>query len=194
MMQPVILLIILLLLAFGPMLFEAQLAAHHDRALRAAGAVEPKDDVFPWMQVVYPAAFVAMAVEAYYRPHGADALVVAGICVFVLAKGIKYWAIATLGPRWTFRVLVPPRSTRVTGGPYRFMRHPNYLGVIGELAGFALMAHAAFAGVASVRVFGWLIARRIGVEERALRIRARGTHGDHADRSSSPDDPPLLGS
>jgi methyltransferase len=165
--------VILLLLAFGPMLFEAQLAAHHDRALRAAGASEPRDDVFRWMQVVYPAAFVAMAVEAYYRPHGADALVVAGICVFVFAKGLKYWAIATLGPRWTFRVLVPPRSTLVTAGPYRFMRHPNYAGVIGELGGFALIAHAAFAGVASVLVFGWLIARRIGVEERALDVRSR---------------------
>jgi methyltransferase len=175
--------VVLLLLAFGPMLFEAQLAAHHDRGLRAAGAVEPHDDVFRWMQVVYPAAFIAMAAEAYCRPHGADAVVVAGISVFVLAKAVKYWAIATLGPRWTFRVLVPPRSTLVTSGPYRFMRHPNYLGVMGELAGFALMAHAAFAGTASVLLFAWLIARRIGIEERALHIRADGVDRDHAARS-----------
>ena len=163
---------ILLLLAFGPMLFEAQLAAHHDRALRAAGASEPRDDVFRWMQVIYPTAFVAMATEAYYRPHGADAIVAAGICVFVLAKTLKYWAIATLGPRWTFRVLVPPRSTLVTGGPYRFMRHPNYVGVLGEIAGFALMAHARFSGPASLLTFAWLIARRIRVEERALSMNA----------------------
>ncbi len=174
---------ILLLLAFGPMLFEARLAAHHDRALRAAGATEPEDDVFRWMQIVYPAAFVAMATEAYYRPHGADALVVAGLCVFTLAKALKYWAIATLGPRWTFRVLVPPCSTLVTGGPYHFMRHPNYLGVMGELAGFALMAHAAFAGAASVLMFAWLIARRIGVEERALHIGAGRVDRDQRHRS-----------
>jgi methyltransferase len=174
--------LILLILAFAPMLFEARLAAHHDRALRAAGAVEPPDDVIGWMQVVYPAAFVAMAAEAYIRPHGRDALVLAGICVFGLAKAVKYWAIATLGPRWTFRVLVPPRSTLVTDGPYRFMRHPNYLGVMGELAGFALMAHAAYAGAASMLMFAWLIWRRIGVEERALHIH-RGTHGDHARRA-----------
>ncbi len=173
---------ILLILAFGPMLFEAQLAAHHDRALRAAGAVEPRHDVFRWMQIVYPAAFAAMAAEAYYRPHGADAVVLAGIGLFILAKGVKYWAIATLGPRWTFRVLVPPRSTLVTTGPYRFMRHPNYLGVVGELAGFALLAHAAVTGVAAVLVFGWLIATRIGVEERALRIGARAADRDRVDR------------
>jgi methyltransferase len=165
------------------MLFEARLAAHHDRALRAAGAVEPKDDVFRWMQVVYPAAFVAMTVEAYVRPHGRDALVVAGAAVFALAKAVKYWAIATLGPRWTFRVLVPPRSTLVTSGPYRFMRHPNYLAVMGELAGFALMAHAAYTGPASMLMFAWLIARRIGVEERALHIDRRA-HRDRPHRAS----------
>jgi methyltransferase len=182
MSPPHTLVFLLLLLAFGPMLFEARLAARHDRALRAAGAVEPHDDVFRWMQVVYPAAFTAMAAEAYVRPHGLDALVLAGLGVFALAKGLKYWAIAMLGPRWTFRVLVPPRAALVTSGPYRFMRHPNYLGVMGELAGFALIAHAAYAGPASMVMFAWLIARRIGVEERALHIH-RGTHGDHAHRA-----------
>jgi methyltransferase len=174
--------LILSLLAFGPMLFEAQLAARHDRALRASGAVEPRHDVYRFMQVVYPAAFLSMTIEAGFEPHAVDAFVLAGIVVFVLAKAVKYWAIATLKSRWTFRVLVPPHSSVITTGPYRFMRHPNYLGVMGELAGFALMAHAAFAGAASMLVFGWLIARRIGVEERALGIRAGGAHRDRADR------------
>jgi isoprenylcysteine carboxyl methyltransferase (ICMT) family protein YpbQ len=52
------------------------------------------------------------------------------------------------------------------------MRHPNYLAVMGELAGFALMAHAVLAGPASVLMFAWLIVRRIGVEERALHVRS----------------------
>ena len=177
MTPPLALVLLLLLLAFGPMSFEARLAAHHDRALRAAGAYEPPDDVIGWMQVVYPAAFVSMAAEAYLRSTGRDLLVMAGACVFVLAKAIKYWAIATLGARWTFRVLVPPRSTLVTSGPYRYVRHPNYIGVMGELAGFALMAHAAYTGPASMLMFAWLIARRIRVEERALHIDHRSDRG-----------------
>jgi len=159
------------------MLFEARLAARHDRALRAAGAVEPADDVIGWMQVAYPSAFAAMAAEAYLRPHGSDPIVIAGACVFGLGKAVKYWAIAALGPRWTFRVLVPPRSTLVTTGPYRFTRHPNYVGVMGEVAGFALMARAAYTGPASMLLFAWLIARRIGVEERALHIDRRADRG-----------------
>ena len=176
--------VVLLLLAFGPMLFEARLASRHDRALRAAGAVEPPDDVFQWMQVVYPAVFVAMTAEALFRPHGADAVAFAGGCLFALAKALKYWAIASLGPRWTFRVLVPPHSALVTGGPYRVMRHPNYLAVMGELAGFALMAHAVLTGPASVLIFAWLIARRIRVEERALDIHSGGTRRNDPGRPS----------
>ena len=177
MIPPLRLVILLLLLAFGPMLFEARLAGRHDRALRAAGASEPPDDVIGWMQVGYPAAFIAMAAEAYVRSRGADMLLVTGACIFVVAKLVKYWAIAALGPRWTFRVLVPPRSTLVTTGPYRYVRHPNYIGVMGELGGFALMAHAAYSGAASMLLFAWLIARRIRVEERALHIDHRSDGG-----------------
>ncbi len=160
--------LVVLTLAFLPMAFEARLAARHDRALRAAGAFEPPDDVYPWMQVAYPACFLAMALEAALIGAGVNAVFGVGLIVFALAKAIKYWAIATLGPRWTFRVLVPPSSLLIQHGPYRFMRHPNYLGVMGELAGMAIIARAVIAGSLSVVVFAVLIAMRIRVEERAL--------------------------
>jgi methyltransferase len=160
--------VLLLALAFVPMAFEARLAAANDRALRAAGAREPPHDVFPLMQVAYPAAFLAMAFEAWSRGADANAVFMAGLIVFALAKWIKYWAIATLGRRWSFRVLVLPGSPLITTGPYRFIRHPNYLGVIGEIAGMAVMAQAPIAGITSLLVFAALIAMRIRVEERAL--------------------------
>jgi methyltransferase len=166
--------LLLLSLAFVPMAFEARLAAAHDRTLRAAGAREPQDDVFPLMQVAYPAAFLAMAFEAWRRGADANAAFMAGLIVFALAKAIKYWAIATLGRRWSFRVLVLPGSPLITAGPYRFMRHPNYLGVIGEIGGMAVMARAPIAGITSLLMFAALLAMRIRVEERAL------------DRSDSP--------
>ncbi len=157
-----------LVLAFLPLAFEARLAARHDRALRSAGAIEPADDVYRWMQIVYPAAFLAMSVEAAIRQVEPNDAFAAGIGVFVLGKAIKYWAIATLGSRWTFRVLVPPSSSLITHGPYRYLRHPNYVGVIGELAGLALAARATISGPVSVALFAALIVLRIRVEERAL--------------------------
>jgi methyltransferase len=164
----VVLPLVLFALAFVPMLLEMRLSIRNERALRSAGAVEPPGDAYRAMSVAYPACFAAMILEAWRDPPLSRAALVTGAAVFVLAKGIKYWAIATLGPRWTFRVLVPPRSHRTSAGPYRFMRHPNYLGVLGELAGMALLAGAPVTGSLSLAIFGLLLARRIRVEEVAL--------------------------
>ena len=96
-------------------------------------------------------------------------IAVAGAAVFAAAKILKWWAIATLGRFWTFRVIVVPGAPLVTRGPYRAMRHPNYVGVMGELVGVALMAGARWSGPAAIAGFGLLVMRRIAVEERTLR-------------------------
>lgn len=156
---------------FVPMLFEAWLSGRNERELRAMGAVEPTGDVYGLMLVAYPLAFLAMLFEGSARDLHRDMFVVAGFTVFVGAKLLKYWAILSLGVRWTFRVLVPPASTPVTAGPYRLSRHPNYVAVVGELLGAALFAHAPIAGTAAICVFGVLILLRIRIEERALGFR-----------------------
>src|SRR5687768_12973895 len=116
-------------IVFVVMLIEAALSARHERALRALGALEPAGDVYRLMQIAYPAAFLAMFAEGVWRDVTVDRLAAAGVWVFVAAKALKYWAIATLGPRWTFRVLVPPGSRRTIRGPYRWISHPNYVAV-----------------------------------------------------------------
>jgi len=153
---------------FATMLVESALSRRHDRALRAAGAVEPDGDVYGVMAFAYPGAFAAMLAEGFARGVPPDRLVAAGAVVFVMAKALKFWAIATLGVRWTFRVLVPPDSMPIRGGPYRWMAHPNYLAVAGELSGIALAMHAIVTGPIAVAGFGVLMLRRIRVEERAL--------------------------
>ena len=155
-------------LVFVPMAIETVVSARHDRTLRALGAVEAAGDVFRAMQVAYPAAFLAMLVEGAWREVRPDALVAAGAGVFILAKALKYWAIASLGMRWTFRVLVPPRSARTVRGPYRWMSHPNYVAVALELAGVALATHAAVTGGPALTGFSVLMWMRVRIEEKAL--------------------------
>ena len=164
MMRP----LLLLAVTFIPMAFEARRSQVNERALIRLGAREPPDDVFQAMRIVYPLSFLAMALEAWIRPRGGAWPVIAGALVFVGAKALKYWAIASLGPRWSFRVLVPPRSSLIATGPYRYMRHPNYVGVAGELAGVALMAGAPIAGTTAFICFGALLIARMRVENRAL--------------------------
>ena len=162
-----------LLAAFAPMAIEARLASRHERALRAQGAVEPPDDVYAVMRIAYPCCFLAMVVEGWLRDDPVTRWSVAGAALFAIAKVLKYWAVATLGARWTFRVLVPPDSRRIEGGPYRWLRHPNYVAVAGELAGMALAAGAPITGTVGSVAFCALMLRRVVVEERALGGTAR---------------------
>jgi methyltransferase len=152
------------------MLAEQQLSAFNARSLRSLGAIEPPDDVYPMMAFVYPLAFVIMSVEgAFFGPAPWMGTLAGGV-LFGLAKAWKFWAIASLGPRWTFRVLVLPDAPLVHHGPYAMMRHPNYLGVLGEVAGVALLVGARFSGPLSMLAMAMLLKKRVAVEERALNI------------------------
>jgi methyltransferase len=153
---------------YALMIAEALLSRRNERALRARGAVEPRDDVYPLMQVAYPVAFLALLLEGWWRGPAGPAWWTAGAAIFVAGKTIKYWAIASLGALWSFRVLVVPRVPLVSGGPYRFMRHPNYAGIVGEILGVAVMMAALFSGPAALIVFGSLLWKRVRTEERAL--------------------------
>ena len=155
-------------IVFIPMVVEARLAASHERTQRARGGVEPADDVYRVMRVAYPAGFAAMILEGALRGGPPAELLASGAVVFAAAKALKWWAIAALGPAWTFRVVVVPGMPLVARGPYRFLRHPNYVAVIGEFLGAALMTAAALAGPAAVVLFGVLLRKRIAVEERLL--------------------------
>jgi methyltransferase len=151
-----------------PMLIEAWRAARNERAQRASGGIEPPGDVYPIMQLAYPGAFLAMIAEGAVRGGAPVPAVTSGAVLFALAKALKWWAILSLGQAWTFRVIVVPRAPLVGSGPYRFMRHPNYVGVIGELVGVALMTGAWIAGPLTTAGFAGLILRRIQIETRAL--------------------------
>lgn len=162
-LPPVILLIVSVF-----MWLEARRAWGNERAQRARGGIEPEGDVHAVMAAVYPACFVAMILEGWMRPSAAREVAL-GAAIFVAAKALKWWAILTLGRSWTFRVLVIPGAHRVMAGPYRWLRHPNYVGVAGELGGVALMMGARVTGPIALLVFGLLMWRRMVVENAALR-------------------------
>jgi methyltransferase len=84
------------------------------------------------------------------------------------AVALRWWVIATLGERWTTRIIFLPGATLVTGGPYRVLRHPNYLAVMAEIAALPLV-HTAWATALAFSVLNiWLLRVRIRAEEAAL--------------------------
>ena len=163
------------LLIFLPMLLEARRASANERSQRRRGGRQPPGDlaVYKAMQFAYPGAFVAMLAEGVFRGGPSRAAFLAGLTCFAVSKAVKWWAILTLGPFWTFRVIVIPGATLVARGPYQFLRHPNYLAVVGELFGAALMTAASVSGPLAIVLFGMLLKRRISVEDEALASAAR---------------------
>jgi methyltransferase len=109
-----------------------------------------------------------------------------GFTIFIAAKALKVWAIATLGLRWSYRVLVLPGAPLVTTGPYARVRHPNYIAVFGEIAGFAMMVDAVWTGAGSLLLFGVLVRRRIAIEENALEMAQASRHQMPEARSPEP--------
>jgi len=163
----------LLTVVFAFMLLEAIRASVNERAQRARGGVEPAGDVYGLMQVAYPASFLLMLAEGAWRGAPPLRFVVAGAALFAAAKALKWWAILSLGPSWTFRVIVVPGSSRIVSGPYRFVPHPNYVAVVGEFIGLGLMTGAVVSGPLTLLAFAALLVKRIAVEERALRASTR---------------------
>jgi methyltransferase len=150
------------------MLIELRISRRNEHALLARGALAPADPVYPAMRLAYPGLFVLMTIEGVVSPPPGGSALVAGLAIFAAAKLLKAWAIASLGGRWTYRVFVLPGERLVRHGPYRWLRHPNYLAVIAELLGFGLLAGARWSGIFAILCFGELLRRRIRSEEDAL--------------------------
>ena len=92
------------------------------------------------------------------------------LMVFLLAQGLRYWVITTLGPQWNTRIVVVPGAKRIQSGPFAYVNHPNYLAVALELFSLPLVFNAwVTALVASILNALLLLLVRIPTEERALK-------------------------
>ncbi len=144
-------------------LAELALAARNTRRLRAAGGVEFGASHYPLMVALH--AFWLVGLWLLGHDRGIDPV---WLAAFAVLQAGRVWVIASLGSRWTTRVIVVPGSLAVVRGPYRWLRHPNYLIVALEIAVVPLaLGLPAFALVFSL-LNAALLAYRIHVENRAL--------------------------
>ena len=147
---------------------ELALARRNERRLRARGAVEVGRTHYPWAILLHVGFFIALTVEVvmFHQQPAAWAWVPLGL--LVVAQGLRYWAIATLGPRWNTKILVVPGAERITRGPYRYLKHPNYLAVVVEIAAIPLIFQAYITAIVFSMLNAGFLAVRIPAEERAL--------------------------
>jgi methyltransferase len=136
---------------------------------RARGGSEFGAAHYPAMVVLHSALLVSCLVEAMslHRPF-VPALGWPMLAVVLAAQGLRWWCIATLGWQWNTRVVVVPGAARVTGGPYRFLSHPNYVAVAAEGVALPLVHTAWITALAFTVLNAALMAARIKVENTAL--------------------------
>lgn len=155
---------------------ELVVSARNARWSFARGGVESGRGHFPAMVALHTGFLVACVVEVVLadRPF----LPWLGWPMLALALGsqaLRWWCIASLGPRWNTRVIVVPGLPLVTRGPYRWLRHPNYVAVVVEGIALPLVHTAWLTAVAFTVLNAVLLLRfRIPAEERALRAAVAG--------------------
>jgi methyltransferase len=133
------------------------------------GAVEAGRSLYPWMVAVHAGLLAACVAEVWLldrSPIPVVALIMLGL--LVAASGLRWWVISNLGDRWSTRVVFVPGEPPETGGPFRWLRHPNYLAVIVEFLALPLVHMAWLTAVAFSIANGVVLAFRVRTEEAAL--------------------------
>lgn len=148
---------------------ELRISRLHQQALAEQGIAKRADSWYPWMVVLHVLVLVGAGVEVIClrRPF---ILILAGIAgvFFVLATGLRWWVIGSLATHWNVEVMPSGALGVVTSGPFRWVRHPNYLGVFVELVALPLI-HTAWLTAIFAAVGNALVLRhRLRIEEPLL--------------------------
>jgi len=133
------------------------------------GGVEYGRRHYAWMKLLHTGFLAACVAEVWLAGRPFDARL--GVPMLALALGsqaLRYWAIHSLGRHWNVRVIVVPGDPAVRRGPYRFLRHPNYLAVVLEGIALPLVHGAWITAVAFTVLNAILLTVRIRCEEAAL--------------------------
>jgi methyltransferase len=142
---------------------ELVLARRNTRALMAQGAIEIAASHYPLLVVLHASWLIALWVFGHDQPVSIIALL-----AYLVLQALRVWVMATLGARWTTRILVLPNAPLVTSGPYRFLRHPNYAVVVGEIAVLPLALYLPAIAVLFSILNAFVLFIRIRAENRGL--------------------------
>ncbi|HEV2888091.1 MAG TPA: isoprenylcysteine carboxyl methyltransferase family protein [Jatrophihabitans sp.] len=164
----------LILLVALERLAELVVSNRNLRWSRSRGGIETGAGHYPAMVALHSALLAGCLVEVWLldRPF-VPALGWPMLAVVAAAQALRWWCIATLGPQWNTRIVVVPGAGRVSSGPYRYLRHPNYVAVV--LEGFALpLVHTAWLTAVIFSVLNAvLLSVRIRSESSALAMLGR---------------------
>ena len=150
-------------------LVELRIARNNERWMKNRGGVELASDHYKWFLILHTFFFLAVLIEVYVQSlHHAITPNWFFLWLFILTQVGRVWCIASLGRFWNTKVIVLPNVVLLKKGPYRWLRHPNYIIVLIELFIIPVMFHAYFSAVIFPTLHILLLTIRIPAEEAAL--------------------------
>ncbi len=155
-------------LLVSQLLLELRLAKRNEQIVKSKGALEFDRDGYKYIVVTHVAFLISLVLEKFSLQRELEKFWVVFLLIFLIAQILRYWAISSLGVYWNTKVLVVPGSERVSTGPYKYFKHPNYIAVIAEIAVIPLIFSCYLTSILFSIVNLILIRRRIKIEENAL--------------------------
>ena len=154
---------IILVLVTLQRLGELVIARANTGKLRGRGAIEVGANHYPLIVMVHAAWLIALWIWG----RDQDVNLVA-LAAFAVLQGLRLWVLATLGSRWTTRIIVLPGEPLVASGPYKYLSHPNYAVVAGEIALLPLALHLPLLALVFTVANAAVLVIRVRVEARGL--------------------------
>lgn len=150
-------------------LVEIRVSRRNQRYLTSHGVAKVPEPHFRWMVIFHTAILVSAGLEVVLLQRPLLPLLAAPMAVlFLLANGLRFWVIRTMSWHWNVEVMDSTKLGVVTGGPYRWVRHPNYVGVFVELVALPLIHTAWLTALVGSALHVVVLRRRIRTEEAAL--------------------------
>jgi len=148
---------------------ELAISRRNQRKLEKQGVRKIPEPHFRWMVIVHASVLIASAAEVLLldRPF-IPALAVAMGILFVLANVLRWWVIRTLAEHWNVEVMASSRVGVVSTGPYKWVRHPNYVAVVAELFTLPMIHTAWITAIAGTLADLEILRRRVHVEDTML--------------------------
>jgi methyltransferase len=142
---------------------ELLIARRNTRRLMARGAVEVAPGHYPLIVLVHASWLAGLWALGWNQP-----VYLGWLAAFVVLQALRVWILATLGERWTTRIVVLPREAPIRRGPYRLLSHPNYWVVAGEIAVLPLAFGLPWFALVFSMLNAAVLTIRIRAENRAL--------------------------
>ena len=160
---------IFLFVLISQRLIELLIAKRNEKILKAQGAIEFDKNGYKAIAVMHVAFFISLISEKVFFQRTLNTYWIVFAVLFTGAQVLRYWAIKGLGVYWNTKILVLPNHKLVNSGPYKYLRHPNYIAVVIEFAVIPLIFSCYLTAFVFSVINLILLRRRIKIEEDALK-------------------------